>query len=128
MKFPVLLHTDDGVNFGVIVPDVAGCFSAGDSVDNALNSVQEALALHFESLLADGDKLPRASSITAHQLNPDYKDGLWAFVDFDIEPYSGGFERINITLPKLIVHEIDRMHGNRSSWLAGLAKKELGLI
>lgn len=37
-------------------------------------------------MLADGDVLPRASSITAHQSNPDYKDGLWAFVDFDIEP------------------------------------------
>lgn len=127
MRFPIVLHTDDGVNYGVIVPDVAGCFSAGDSIDDAITNVQEALELHFEGLVADGDELPRAHTIDTHKNNPDYADGLWAFVDFDVTPYLGGFERINITLPKLVLHEIDRRHDNRSAYLAGLARKEMGL-
>ena len=84
MKIAIVLHTDDGVHFGVIVPDVAGCFSAGDSFDDALSNVQEALAFHFESMLIDGDELPCLNSIEHHKKNPDYQDGVWAYVDFEI--------------------------------------------
>ena len=43
MKFIVVLHTDDGQRFGVTVPDLPGCFSGGDSLDDALCSVREAI-------------------------------------------------------------------------------------
>ena len=45
MKFIVVLHTDDGQRFGVTVtvPDLPGCFSGGNSLDDALVSVREAI-------------------------------------------------------------------------------------
>lgn len=46
MRFPVVLHTDDGVRFGVTVPDLPGCFSAGDDFDDALSGALEAIELH----------------------------------------------------------------------------------
>jgi predicted RNase H-like HicB family nuclease len=66
MRFPVVLHTDDGVRFGVTVPDLPGCFSAGDTFDEALDSVVEAIDLHLEE---DGDPVPRAE----HRANPDLR-------------------------------------------------------
>jgi len=36
MRIIVVLHTDDGQRFGVTVPDLPGCFSGGDSLDDAL--------------------------------------------------------------------------------------------
>lgn len=36
MKFTVVLHADDGQLDGVTVPDLPGCFSAGDDLDDAL--------------------------------------------------------------------------------------------
>ncbi len=54
MRFPVVLHTDDGVRFGVTVPDLAGCFSAGDTFDEALDSVVEAIDLHLEGIVEGG--------------------------------------------------------------------------
>lgn len=51
MRFPVVLHTDDGVRFGVTVPDLPGCFSAGETFDAALDSAVEAIDLHLEGLL-----------------------------------------------------------------------------
>jgi predicted RNase H-like HicB family nuclease len=36
MKFALALHTDDGVKYGVNVPDLPGCFSAGDTLDEAI--------------------------------------------------------------------------------------------
>jgi len=39
MRYPVVLHSDDGIRYGVTVPDLPGCFSAGDTFDEALESV-----------------------------------------------------------------------------------------
>jgi predicted RNase H-like HicB family nuclease len=39
------------------------CFSAGDTLDEALTNAQEAMLLHIEGLLDDGKAIPKASSI-----------------------------------------------------------------
>jgi predicted RNase H-like HicB family nuclease len=83
MKFSVVLHSDDGQHYGVSVPDLAGCFSAGDDIDDALESVKEAIELHLEGLLVDGEALPVIAPISQHQQNPDYANGVWAIVEID---------------------------------------------
>ena len=72
MKFPVVLHKDADSEYGVIIPDVPGCFSAGGTVAQAFENVKEALSLHYEGLVADGDPLPQVHEIDAHLDNPDY--------------------------------------------------------
>jgi predicted RNase H-like HicB family nuclease len=50
MKYPIVLHTDNGVSYGVTVPDVVpGCFSAGDTFDEALEMAEEAIFLILSS-------------------------------------------------------------------------------
>ena len=87
MKFIVVLHTDDGQQYGVTVPDLPGCFSAGKGLDEALESVREAIDFHVETLMEDGADIPSTSSLTAHQANPDYAGGVWAVVDVPVEKY-----------------------------------------
>ena len=89
MKFPVVMHKDSGSDYGVIIPDVPGCFSAGATIALALDNVREALALHFEGLIADGEALPQPKEPDAHAANPDYAGGIWAVIDFDVVPYLG---------------------------------------
>jgi len=126
MKFIVVLHTDDGERFGVTVPDLAGCFSGGDSLDDALESVREAIDLHVESLIEEGAAIPAATSLTAHQANPDYAGGIWAVVDVPVEKYLGPAEKINITVPRLVLARIDeyaKKHGqSRSGFLVEAAR------
>jgi predicted RNase H-like HicB family nuclease len=43
---------------GVWFPDLPGCFSAGDTLDEALSNAPEAVALWLEAL--DGRDIPRA--------------------------------------------------------------------
>lgn len=95
MKFPVVLHTDDGIRYGVTVPDLPGCFSAGDTFDEALESAKEAIDLHLEGLTEDGEETPLASSISEHRHNHDYVDGVWAVVDVDTSRFEGKAEKIN---------------------------------
>ncbi len=131
MKFPVVLHKDADSEYGVIVPDVPGCFSAGSTVAQALDSVHEALSLHYEGLVADGDPLPQVQEIDVHIANPDYAGGVWAVVEFDITPYFGKAVRFNATLPEQLLERIDQTvrrdqrYRSRSGFLAAAALREL---
>jgi predicted RNase H-like HicB family nuclease len=126
MKIAVVLHSDDGQRYGVTVPDLAGCFSAGDSIDEALESVKEAIELHLEGLLDEGDDMPMIAPISQHQANPDYTGGVWAVVDIDTSAFEGETEQINVTLPKLLIKRIDdytqAKHLTRSVFLAEAAR------
>jgi len=131
MKFPVVLHKDDGSDYGVTVPDVPGCFSAGSTAAEVLDNIQEALELHFEGLVADNEPLPQPKDVDAHMANPDYAGGVWAVVDFDVTPYLGKAVRFNATLPEHLLQRIDarvqtdHRYASRSAFLAAAALREL---
>ena len=126
MRFPVILHTDDGVRYVVTVPDLPGCFSAGDTFDEALDSVHEAIELHLEGLIEEGGDVPVPRAIAAHRANPDFADGVWAAIDIDVSRYEGKAEEINITIPRRLLVKIDeyaKSHGStRSGFLAEAAR------
>ncbi len=126
MKIAVVLHSDDGQRYGVTVPDLAGCFSAGDSIEDALESVKEAIELHLEGLLEEGEDMPNLAPISRHQASPDYSGGVWAVVEVDTSDFEGEAEQINVTLPKLLIKRIDDYargkHLTRSVFLADAAR------
>jgi len=84
MNYPVIIHKDPDSDYGVAIPDLPGCFSAGTTIEDALNMAQEAGECHIEGLLIDSKTIPAPSSIEAHKNNSDFKDGIWAWVDIDI--------------------------------------------
>ncbi|PHQ14432.1 type II toxin-antitoxin system HicB family antitoxin [Marinobacter profundi] len=108
MRFPVALHTDDGKSYGVTVPDIPGCFSAGDNEDEALDNAKEAILGHLEVLAELGNDIPSARPIAQHRSNADYEGAVWGFVEVDITPFLGKAEKINITVPSLVLRQIDR--------------------
>jgi predicted RNase H-like HicB family nuclease len=129
MRFPVLLHTDDNIRYGVTVPDLSGCFSAGDTFDAALISVVEAIELHLEGITEDNGEIPVPRPISEHQANPDFAGGIWAAVEVDVSRFDGRAEKINITLPRRLLAKIDayaRAHGaTRSGFLAEAARNAM---
>lgn len=54
-------QADDG-SWSASSPDVAGCYSVGDTVEEAEAGMREALALHLEELRRHGDPLPERRS------------------------------------------------------------------
>ncbi len=126
MRYPVVVHHEEGTTFGVTVPDIPGCFSAGDTVDEALDNVLEAIKGHLSILAEDLVDIPKASFISNHLDNEDYAGGMWCFVDIDIAPFLGKTEKINVTLPSMVIHRIDADFKNRSKFLTEAALKALG--
>lgn len=88
MKYPVFIHSEAGIDgYGVIIPDLPGCVSMGDSVEDAMEMAQEAAELHAEAMNRHGESLPEARSIEAivnSDPDDDFEDGVWAFVQVGV--------------------------------------------
>ena len=91
MRYPVALHTGDGKSFGVTVPDIQGCFSAGDNEDEALDNAREAILGHLELLAESGEEILSAKPISEHCHNPDFEGSLSRSPVAVRVPYGGGF-------------------------------------
>lgn len=72
---------------GLWFPDLPGCFSAGDTVDEALLNAREALSLYADALTRDGHLLPPPRSISALRSDPavadDFRDHVVALIAHD---------------------------------------------
>lgn len=126
MLYPIAIEKGNAEHaFGVIVPDLPGCFSAGDSFDEALANAREAIELQLETLLDAGEPLPRPSRIDAFLTEPDFKDFIWAFVDVPLEALDDTSERVNVIIPRRVLRAIDKAAQkagrSRSSFLAEAA-------
>lgn len=80
MYYPIVIHKSPDSIYGVTVPDLPGCFSAGETIEEAIEQAGEAVRSHIDMLLADGVGIPAIQDIGIHWANPDYADGLFARV------------------------------------------------
>lgn len=128
MLYPVAIDRGES-SFGVRVPDIPGCFSGGDDYQSALDSVREAIEAHIELLVEDGELLPAATTIEAFLDEPEYAGVIWALVDVDVTRLMGKSEKINVTLPALLIRRIDQYviahpeYGSRSGFLSRIASE-----
>lgn len=127
MKFIIAIEpSTETTAFGVVVPDLPGCFSAGDTLDKAVDNAREAIELWCQTVIEDGGDVPMAKTLAEHQSDPDFAGWIWAVVEVPVERYFGPAEKLNITLPRLLLVKIDeyaRAHGEtRSGFLAEAAR------
>ena len=120
MQFPVVLHKDAGSGYGVTVPDLPGCFSAGGTPEEAIASAHEAVACHVEGLLMDGESIPEKIRLEAHQANADYTGGIWALVDVDLAKLSSKTIRVNVTMPARVLSIVDEAAAREGESRSGL--------
>ena len=52
-------------SYGAYVPDLPGCVAAGESRDEVLELIREAIEMHIEGLREDGQPIPEPSSFSA---------------------------------------------------------------
>jgi predicted RNase H-like HicB family nuclease len=130
MKFTLAIHKDKDSSYGVTVPDVSGCFSAGDTLNEAIENSKEAIAAHLEALIELGMPLPlNTQPIEQHMNNEDFKDAIWAIAEVDMSTFDKKPERVNISLPKFILAAVDayakKQGQTRSGFLAESALKAM---
>jgi predicted RNase H-like HicB family nuclease len=125
MQYLIFLHKDENSAYGVMVPDLPGCYSVGDTIEEAISNAHEAIECHIEGLLLDNDSIPLKRSIEEHIADPDLQGGVLAVVEIDTSKLSGKTTRINVSLPEIFLRQIDEytQHhgGNRSGFLVDAA-------
>lgn len=125
MIYPIVIHKDPETAYGVTVPDLPGCFSAGDTMEEALANAIEAIECHIEGILLDDENLPLGKAIENYVDELDYRGGIWALVDVDISKLGGAKQRINISMAERILVKVDAFAKNtnktRSKLLADAA-------
>lgn len=63
MRYLVVVE-EGSASFGAYVPDLPGCSAAGETKDEALALIREAIELHLEDLKNGGQPIPRPSSVS----------------------------------------------------------------
>ncbi len=120
MRYPIVIHHDEGSSYGVTVPDLPGCFSAGDTIEQALELAPEAIAGHIETLLMEGQPIPEQRPLEIHQADAAYADGIWALVEVDLAKLSGKAVRINVTMPARVLAIADEVAAREGESRSGL--------
>lgn len=118
--------------FGVWFPDVEGCFSAGDTLDEAVANAAAALRQHVEALESAGRKTPDARSVEAVLRDRDVKAAVKAGALLFAVPLladAGRTVRINVSLDKALVDQIDEAASarglTRSAFIAQAARAKI---
>jgi predicted RNase H-like HicB family nuclease len=79
MKYSYLVVIEKGpTSYGAYAPDVPGCGTSGDTPEEALANIQEALELYLESTIEAGEAPPQPSHVKAQ------------FVDVELEATAPG--------------------------------------
>jgi predicted RNase H-like HicB family nuclease len=129
MRYPVAIEPgDETTAFGVIVPDFPGCFSAGDSLDEALAGAEEAATAWVDATLDTGSAIPAPSSLETLRSNPDFAGWAFGVITLDPAALDDTIERVNITLPRRVLNRLDAMARaageSRSGFIAGMTLEE----
>ena len=68
------VHKDADSAYGIVFPDIPGCFSAGDSYDEAVRNAGEALRLHIEALRDHDRAVPEPRSFESLMRDPEVRE------------------------------------------------------
>jgi predicted RNase H-like HicB family nuclease len=122
MRYPIAIEPGtDTTAWGVVVPDLPGCFSAGDTLEEAMIQAEEAIAAWIETALDAGEAIPRPSRIEAlRAANPDFEGWMWALVKVDPAMLDDTVERVNISLPRRGLHRLDALARSAGETRSGL--------
>lgn len=133
MHYPAFIEIDTDGSASGWFPDVNGCIFAGDTIEETIADAQSAIDAHFEALVENGMEIPAPRKMQDHIAKDasEYTHGQWVLIHVNIDKFDGRAERINITLPHRLLHQIDntvRSHteyGSRSAFIAAATRNEL---
>jgi predicted RNase H-like HicB family nuclease len=62
-KFSVVIEKDiDG--YFAFCPELQGCYTQGDSYEGVVENIRDAIRLHVEDRIENGEKIPQAESVS----------------------------------------------------------------
>lgn len=127
-QYIALIHKEEESDYGVSFPDLPGCVTVGVDLDEARAMAEEALALHLEGLVEDGEAVPEPSSLEDIMADAENRSGVAILIAAPQQSVKS--VRVNVTLPEDVLAQLDRYaesHGlTRSGFLLQAAQSAMG--
>jgi predicted RNase H-like HicB family nuclease len=132
MRYVAVVEKETDSAFGVWFPDVDGCFSAGETLEEAVANAAAALRQHTEALESAGRQMPAPRNVDDVLGDKDVKASLKRGAVLFAVPLladAGRTVRINISLDKSLVDQIDIAASarglTRSAFIAQAAREKI---
>ena len=127
-KYIALFEYEDKKNgYGVVFPDLPGCFSAGEDYDDTYRMAHEALSFHLDGLSLEGMTIPEPR--TLEKIKTEWEEWeewenkfTFLVVPISVFPVNEKSVRVNVMLPEGTLRRIDAVSKNRSAFLASAAE------
>lgn len=133
MHYPAFIEIGENGSASGWFPDVDGCIFAGDTIEETIADAHGAIDAHFEALAEYGMEIPKPRPMQEHIAAnaAEYVGGQWVLIHINMDKFDGRAERINITMPHRLIHQIDdavkhhSQYGSRSAFIAAATRNEL---
>ncbi len=121
--YPAIFHEEDG--YWVEFPDLHGCVTEGNTIEEAMSMAQEALGLWLVSQMEMGNELPAPSGIV--DIHAD--DGIVTYVSTDVDAYRRDTRAVKkmLSIPAWLAKEAEARNISLSKVLQDALKEQLHL-
>lgn len=121
--YPAIIHNEDG-SYWIEFPDLEGCNTMGDTLEDTMANAQEALGLYLASLEEVGQVLPHPSSISDIDT-----DEITSYVCVDLNKYRRSTKSVKktLSLPEWLAIEAEKHNLSLSKVLQDGLKEKLGM-
>jgi predicted RNase H-like HicB family nuclease len=115
--FTAIIEAGGAAGYGVYFPDLPGCVSAGDTVEEAARKAEEALSLHLAGMVEDGEEIPAATPPEKIKASPGSAEVGRMLVRSELP---GKSVRLNISMDEGLVAALDKAAKARDTTRSGL--------
>ncbi len=123
--YPGVFHKEDG-SYWVEFPDLEGCQSFGDTLEDVYENAKEALSAYCVTLLEQNRTLNPPSDISAIQQQSGQTDGFVSLVDVDLLKRSPSVKK-TLTIPSWLNEVAESNHINFSGVLQEAIMQKLNI-
>ena len=123
--YPAIIHKEDG--YWVEFPDLEGCQTCGDSLEEVIELAEEALGLYLASLIEDGKCLPDVSDLS--DVKSDYSSEA-TYIYTDIDKYRRKTKPIKkmVSIPEWMANEAEKNKLSLSKVLQDALKQKISVL
>lgn len=129
LVYPACFYPCEEGGFTVIIPDLPGCITEGDSLSDAMDMAVDAASGWLLDSVENNEQIPQASDIK-NIVADEYDNGFVTLIGIDLDEYSKRYGnkavKKTLTIPQWLNTVAEREGVNFSNILQVALKERLG--